>query len=149
MVLLSSVHRRSGGSCRYATETGTHSVELCFFGLVIDVPVVVQCQVHSSRSSWSSTSLLWRGGRFFCSRAADHRDFPVAVVDMVVVVCCAGSQFVRSCEETVEIPQLQPVFLDPVVHTPVVCNDSCLVDDTVGAVHRRFSRPCVHAARFA
>ena len=40
----------------------------------------------------------------------------------------------RSCssgarrEETVEIPQLQPVFLDPVVHTPVVCNDSCLVD---------------------
>ena len=37
-------------------------------------------------------------------------------------------QFVRSCEETVEIPQLQLVFLDPVVHTPVVCNDSCLVD---------------------
>ena len=37
-------------------------------------------------------------------------------------------QFVRSCDETVEIPQLQPVFLDPVVHTPVVCNDSCLVD---------------------
>ena len=37
-------------------------------------------------------------------------------------------QFVRSCEETVEIPQLQPVFLDPVVHTPVVCNHSCLVD---------------------
>ena len=31
-------------------------------------------------------------------------------------------------EETVEIPQLQPVFLDPIVHTPVVCNDSCLVD---------------------
>ena len=29
---------------------------------------------------------------------------------------------------TVEIPQLQPVFLDPVVRTPVVCNDSCLVD---------------------
>ena len=37
-------------------------------------------------------------------------------------------QFVRSCEETVEIPELQPFFLDPVVHTPVVCNDSCLVD---------------------
>ena len=33
---LSSVHRQSGGYCRYATETGTHSVTLCFFGLVID-----------------------------------------------------------------------------------------------------------------
>ena len=28
---LSSVHRPSGGYCRYATETGTHSVTLCFF----------------------------------------------------------------------------------------------------------------------
>ena len=34
----------------------------------------------------------------------------------------------HSREETVEIPQLQPVILDPVVRTPVVCNDGCLVD---------------------
>ena len=38
---LSSVLRQSGGHCRYATETGTHSVELCTNGLVIDMPVVV------------------------------------------------------------------------------------------------------------
>ena len=125
---VSSVHRRSGGSCRYATEPGTHSVKLCFIGLVIDVPVVVQCSVHSSRSSWSSTSLSWRRGRFLWSRAADHRDFPIAVIDTVVSCVVPVPQFVRSCTETVEIPQLQPVFLDPVVHTPVVCNDSCLVD---------------------
>ena len=42
---LSSVHRLSGGYCRYATETGTHSVTLCFSGLVIDMPVVVHVKV--------------------------------------------------------------------------------------------------------
>ena len=42
---LSSVHRQSGGYCRYATERGTHSVTLCFFGLVIDMPVVVHVKV--------------------------------------------------------------------------------------------------------
>ena len=42
-------------------------------------------------------------------------------------LCRSCSSGVRR-EETVEIPQLQHVFLDPVVHTPVVCNDSCLVD---------------------
>ena len=42
---LSSVHRQSCGYCRYATETGTHSVKLCIFGLVIDMPVVVHVKV--------------------------------------------------------------------------------------------------------
>ena len=41
---------------------------------------------------------------------------------------CKSSSSGTRREETVEIPQLQPVFLDPVVRTPVVCNDSCLVD---------------------
>ena len=42
---LSSVIRQSGGQCRCATETGTHSVVLCFLGLVIDMPVVVHVKV--------------------------------------------------------------------------------------------------------
>ena len=119
--------------------------QLCCIGLVIDVPVAVQCQVHSSRSSWSLTSLSWRRGRFIWSRAADHRDFPIAVIDTVVVVCCVGPA-VRSSEETVEIPQLQPVFLDPIVHAR--CVQRQLLGRCSGAV-RRFSRPCDHAATFA
>ena len=35
----------SGGSCRYATETGTHSAELCTLDWFIDVPVVVHVEV--------------------------------------------------------------------------------------------------------
>ena len=42
---LSSVHRQSGGYCCYVTETGTHSVKLYFFELVIDMPAVVHVKV--------------------------------------------------------------------------------------------------------
>ena len=41
---LSSVPRQSGGLCRYATETGTHSVKLRILGW-IDMPVVVHVEV--------------------------------------------------------------------------------------------------------
>ena len=86
---------------RFSSSTEWWFLPLCYrdwyaqcqtvlFWTGYDVPVVVQCQVHSSRSSWSSTSLSWRRGRFLWSRAADHRYFPVAVIDTVVVVCCAG-----------------------------------------------------------
>ena len=53
-----------------------------------------------------------------------------------------SSSLCRSCssgtrrEETVEIPQLQPVFLDPVVCTPVVCNDRCPLSMSF-SVHRQ------------
>ena len=41
---LSSVHRQSGGYCRYATETGARSVKLCILDW-IDMPVVVHVKV--------------------------------------------------------------------------------------------------------
>ena len=120
---LSSVHRQSGGSCRYATETGTHSVKLCIIGLVIDVPVVVQRQVHSSRSS---------GRRHPCRGAEAVSVGPVQQtteihqlhsIDQVFDVPVAQVQLFPGAgrEKLVEISQLQPLRLDSVVHTPVVC----------------------------
>ena len=88
----------------------------------------------------------------------------------MIDVCCAGpASSCAVCEETVEIPQPQPVSsLDKIVDMPVVFNDICLVsecrklrrsrscsttdkvvDVPVGAVHRRFGRPCDHAATVA
>ena len=61
---LSSVPRQSGGRCRYATETGTHSVKLRILGW-IDMPVVVHVEVVAA-------SLSWRRGCFAWSSAADH-----------------------------------------------------------------------------
>ena len=74
------VHRQSGGYCSF-TETGSHSAT-CYvccdvypqcnsaddrrdspgavFGPVVDMPVIVQRHMHSSRLSWSSTSPSWR-----------------------------------------------------------------------------------------
>ena len=38
---------------------------------------------------------------------------------------CKSSSFLdASCEETVEIPQLQPLKLDFIVHGPLLCNDN-------------------------
>ena len=36
---LSSVHRQSGGYCRYATETGTHSVNCAFLDQLLTCPL--------------------------------------------------------------------------------------------------------------
>ena len=46
---LSSVHRQSGGSCRYATETGTHSVKLCILDWLLTCPLLcnARCAVHA------------------------------------------------------------------------------------------------------
>ena len=102
-----SVHRQSGGYCCYVTETGTHSVKL---SKVVDTPVMAQRTfplVPCSRPQrFPSCSLLIRWSSWLCRS------------------CSSGARR----EDTVEIPQLQPIFLEPVVHTPVVCNDSCLVD---------------------
>ena len=91
-------------------------------------------------------------------------------IDKVFDVCCAGPASSGAvCDETVELPQLQPVEHGHCRCMPVVCNDRCLVvqecgklrrlrscstsdnvvDVPVGAVHRRFGRPFGHAATVA
>ena len=52
-----------------------------FIVRVVDTAVMLQRQVHTvSNCARSSKTLSWRRLHFFCwSRAADHRDFPVAV----------------------------------------------------------------------
>ena len=85
------------------TETGTHSVKLC---KVVDNPVMAQRTLDlvpcSRPQRFPSCSLLILWSSWLCRS------------------CSSGTR----CEETVEVPQLQPVFLDLVDRTPVVRNDS-------------------------
>ena len=121
-----SVLRQSGGYRRYVSETGTHSVKLY---VVVDTLVMAQMRIPMVLEI-----------------------LQLQYIDKMVDVCCAGPASSGSGrEETVEIPQLQPIFLDLVVHTPVVCNDRCpwsmsscssstVVDVAVIMQRRRVSR---------
>ena len=98
-----SVHRQSGGFAllyrdRSAQCQTVHSRRLPCHGAE-DVSLV-PC---SRPQRFPSCSLLIRWSSWLCRS------------------CSSGTRRV----ETVEIPQLQPVFLDPVVRTLVVCNDRC------------------------
>ena len=59
-------------------------------GVVVDTPVVVQMQIPMVRFTTDSLQLQY--------------------IDKVVVVCCASPAARAQLWETVEIPQLQPVF---------------------------------------
>ena len=120
-----SVHRQSGVYCSY-----------------------LQRQVRTvSNCARLSTTLSWLRGRFPWSRAADHRDFLVAVYDTVVDVCCAGpSSSGSGREETVEIPQLQPVSWTW-SFARLLCATTAAHGRCPHAVHRHFSRPCVMQRR--
>ena len=111
----------------FFTETSPHSVKLC---KVVDYPVMAQ------------RTFLW-------SRAADHRDFQVAVY-------CYGGR--RGCAgPAVRVHavwrQSRSHSCSPFFWTLSFARSLCATTDAHGrcprAVHRRFSRPCDHAATFA
>ena len=77
-----TVLRQSGGYRRYVTETGTHSVKLY---VVVDTPVMAQMRIPTV-----------------------FEILQLQYIDKMVDVCCAGPAS-SGREETVEIPQLQPV----------------------------------------
>ena len=58
-----SVHRQSGGYCRYVAETGTHSVKLC---KVVDNPVMAQRTFPLVPCSIPSCSLLIQWSSWLC-----------------------------------------------------------------------------------
>ena len=80
-------------------------------GLVVDVPVIVQRQVRSSRSSRSSTSLSWCRGSFpWCSPKTTEILQLQSVDKVSMSLLCKSSKFSSADgEETVELPQLQLV----------------------------------------
>ena len=106
----------------------------CLRGGVVDTPIVAQMQIPMVRFTIVILQLQY--------------------IDKVVVVCCGRQLRSHSCS----------LFssLDKVVDMPVVFNPRCwvqwsrscstsvkVVDIPVDAVHRRFSRPCDHAATVA
>ena len=105
----------------YIERQATHSVKLCIFGLVIDMPVVVHVKVVDNPvMAQRLVSPLVQ-----CSR-------PLRFPSCIPLIRCSTSLLRRSSifsgagrENLVEIPQLQPFRLDKAVHTLVVCNDRC------------------------
>ena len=88
--------------------------------------------------SRSSFTLSWRSGRFPCTIEILHLQSIDQVLDVPVVQVQVFSG--AGCEKLVEIPQLQPLILDTVVHLPVVCNDRCRMVQTTRKLRR--SRSC-------
>ena len=78
--------------------------------------------------SRSSFTLSWRRGRFPWTIEILHLQSIDQVLDVPVVQVQVFSGAGR--EKLVEIPQLQPLILDTVVHLPVVCNDRCRMVQT-------------------
>ena len=117
---LLTVLRQGGGYRRYVTETGTHSVKLY---VVVDTPVMAQMRIPMVLEI-----------------------LQLQYIDKMVDVCCAGPASSGSGrEETVEIPQLQPVFWTW-SFTRLLCATTDAHGRCPHAVHRHFSRPCDHAA---
>ena len=101
------------------SETGTHSVTLCFLDWLLTCPLCM---------SRSSSTLSWRRGRFPWTTEI----LQLQSIDQVLDVPVAQVQVFSGAgrEKLVEIPQLQPLILDTVVHLPVVCNDRCRMVQT-------------------
>ena len=125
---LFSVLQQSGGCCRYATEAGTHSAELCTLDWLLTCPFFVHVKVVDYP-------------------VVAQRQFPLVLytieilqlqyIDQVFDVLVAQvQQICANTWETVEIPQLQLVFSWTSCCSPVVCNDRCPRSMSF-AVHRQ------------
>ena len=101
----------------FCSETLTHSVKLCILDW-IDMPVVVHVKAVDNPVMAQRPFPLVP-----CTR-------PQSFPSCSLLIRCSMSLLRRfsrfsgaGCEETVEIPQLHPLKLDTVVHSPL-CNDS-------------------------
>ena len=93
-----------------------------FFGLVIDMPVVVHVKVVVY-------PVVAQMQRSYVLTVQKNKEIPqLQSIDQVLDVPVAQVQLFTGAgrEKSIEIPQLHSFSsLDKVVHTPVVCNDRC------------------------
>ena len=96
---------------------------------VVYIAVMLQRQIRTvSNCTLSSTPLSWRR----CGFPWVLEILQLQYIDKMVDLCCAGpasSGFGR--ENTVEIPQLQPVSWTWSFTRPFVCNDRCPMVDVL------------------
>ena len=131
-------------------ETSTHSANCpvlrrdspgAALGPVLDMPVIVQRQMHSLRVKVVDISVVAQKQFPLVLFRKPLRVLQLQIIDKVLDVCCASPASSGAVGvETVELPQLQPIERGHCCRMPVVCNNRCRV--VPSAENSRRSRSC-------